>query len=186
MRRDFTLRRRAILGSLILLLLADVALAVYSWKLAAALRTPQQEYARQMKQLDLFRADIKRAQEIKQNVPAIVKEWDRFEQSFPPAGVGYSTVSSELGKVARKAGVHIESVGFKPKEISNRGLTEIAVDVDVSGDYAAVVRFVNGLQRSDRLYALDSLALANQAVNQGPANEIKVVMHLKTYFRTSA
>jgi len=88
--------------------------------------------------------------------------------------------------LARKAGVQIESVGFKPKEISSRGLTEIDVDADVSGDYAGVVRFVNGLQRSDRLYALDTLALANQAANQGPANVIKVVLHLKTYFRTSA
>jgi len=186
MRRDFTLQRRAIIGALILLLLADVALAAYSWKLASSPRTPQQEYAQQLKQLDLLRADIKRAQEIKLNVPAIEKNWDRFEQSFPPASVGYSTVSSELGAVAKKAGVQIESVGFKPKDIPNRGLTEIAVEVDVSGDYAAVVRFVNGLQRSDRLYALDSLGLASQSANQGPANAIKVVMRLKTYFRTAA
>ena len=186
MRRDFTLQRRAILGALILLLLADVALAAYSWKLASAQRTPQQEYAQQLKQLDLLRADIKRAQEIRANVPAIEKNWDKFEQSFPPASVGYSTVSSELGALARKAGVQIESVGFKPKEISNRGLTEITIDADVSGEYAGVVRFVNGLQRSDRLYALDTLGLANQAANQGPANVIKVVLHLKTYFRTSA
>jgi Tfp pilus assembly protein PilO len=186
MRRDFTLQRRAILGALILLLLADVALAAYSWKLASTPRTLQQDYVQQLKQLDLLRADIKRAQEIKLNVPAIEKNWDRFEQSFPPASVGYSTVSSELGAVAKKAGVQIESVGFKPKEIPNRGLTEIAVDVDVSGDYAGVVRFVNGLQRSDRLYALDSLALANQAANQGSSNVIKVALHLKTYFRTAA
>lgn len=186
MRRDFTWQRRAIIGALVLLLLADVALAAYSWKLASAPRSLQQDYLQQVKQLDLLRADIKRAQEIKQNVPAIEKNWDQFEQSFPPASVGYSTVSAELGTIAKKASVQIESVGFKPKEIPNRGLTEIAVDIDVSGDYASVVRFVNGLQRSDRLYALDSLGLATQSANQGPSNAIKVVMRLKTYFRTGA
>jgi type IV pilus assembly protein PilO len=185
MRRDFTLQRRAILGALVIVLLADAALAAYSWKMAAAPRTPQQEYARQLKQLDLLRADIKRAQEIKQNVPAIEKDWDRFEQSFPPASVGYSTMSSELGAVAKKAGVQIESVGFKPKDIPTRGLTEISIDASVSGEYAGVVRFVNGLQRSDRLYALDSLALASQAPGQGSSNAIKVSMRLKTYFRTA-
>jgi len=186
MRRDFTLQRRVIIGALVLLLLADAALAAYSWKLASAPRSPKQEYDQQALQLDLLRKDIKRAQEIKQNVPAIEKNWDRFEESFPSSGVGYSTVSSELGAVAKKAGVQVESVGFKPKDIASRGLTEVAVEVDVSGDYAGVVRFVNGLQRSDRLYALDSLALATQSANQGPSNVIKVVMRLKTYFRTAA
>ncbi len=186
MRRDFTLRRRAILGGLVLLLLADVALAAYSWSMASTSRTPQEQYSRQAGQLELFRADIKRAQEIKADVPKIEVAWDNFELKFPPASSGYSTVTSELGAIAKTAGVQIESVAFKQKEISTRGLTEIFMEAAVSGEYTSVVRFVNGMQRSDRVYALEALALATQAQGQGPSNLIKVTMHLKTYFRTAA
>ena len=186
MRREFTLQRRTILGGLILLLLADIALAAYSWNLASTPRTSQQQFDRQAKQLELFRADVKRAQEIKSDVPKIGTAWDSFELKFPAASSGYSTVTSELGAIGKAAGVQIESIGFKQKEISSRNLTEVNIEAAVSGDYANVVRFVNGLQRSERVYALDSLALATQAQGQGPANVIKVSMHLKTYFRTAA
>jgi len=42
MRRDFTVRKRIILVSVTFLVLADVALAAYSWELSAAPRTVRQ------------------------------------------------------------------------------------------------------------------------------------------------
>lgn len=186
MRRDFKIEKRTIIGGLTLLLVADVALAAYSWNLSSD-PFEKARIDRQTKQLDLFRADIKRAQEIKNNVPEIGGSWDKFELKFPPAASGYSTVTSDLGAVAKTAGVQVESVGFKQKEVSGRGLTEISIEAAVSGDYANVVRFVNGLQRSERNYALDTLTLATQQQSQGqPSNIIKVAMQLKTYFRTGA
>lgn len=187
MRRDFKIRKRTIIGGLALLLLADVGLAAYSWNMSSA-NLDKLHYDRQAKQLELFRADIKRAQEIQRDVPKISAAWDHFEQvKFPPASAGYSTVSSELGGIAKGAGVQIESVGFKAKEIAGRGLTEVSIEASVSGDYANVVRFVNGIQRSERVYALDALTLGTQQQSQGlPSNVIKVAMHLRTYFRTGA
>lgn len=184
--RDFKLERSVILGGLALLLLADVGLAAYSWNLASTSRGTPEDFNRKSKQLELFRADIKRAQEIKNDVPTIGKAWDGFELKFPAASSGYSSVTAELGAIAKSAGVQVESLSFKQKEISTRGLTEISLDAAVSGDYTNVVRFVNGIQRSDRVYILDALALATQAQGQVPSNVIKVAMHLKTYFRTAA
>src|SRR5260370_38950834 len=60
MRRDFTVRKRIILGSVTLLVLADVALAANSWELSAAPRTVRQSGAVGIRPQDLFRADIKR------------------------------------------------------------------------------------------------------------------------------
>lgn len=187
MRRDFKMRKRTIIGGLALLLIADVGLAAYSWNMSSA-NLDKLRYERQAKQLELFRADIKRAQDIQRDVPKISAVWDHFEQvEFPPASAGWSTVISELGGIAKSAGVQIESVGYKPKEISGRGLTEIFIDAGVSGDYANVVRFVNGIQRSERVYALDELTLGTQQQSQGqPSNVIKVAVHLRTYFRTGA
>jgi Tfp pilus assembly protein PilO len=186
MRRDFTLRKRIILGGVILLVVADVALAAYSWQLSSAPHAPQQQLAVQTKQHDLLKADIKRAQDIRDNIPAIQKDCDHFERALSPASSGYSAVRSELGATARKSGIQLEDLSFKQTEIANRGMTEVAIDATVNGEYKNVIGFLNGLQRSANLYEVDSLTLASENANQASANVIKVALHLKTYFRTAA
>jgi type IV pilus assembly protein PilO len=186
MRRDFTLRKRIILTGVGLLVLADVALAVYSWELSSAPQAPQQQLAVETKQHNLLKADIKRAQDIRDNIPAIQKDCDHFEQSLFPASSGYSAVRSELGATARKSGIQLEDLSFKQTEIANRGMTEVTIDATVNGDYKSVIGFLNGLQRSANLYAVDALTLASENANQASANVIKVALHLRTYFRTAA
>ena len=183
MRRDFTLRKRVILGGVTLLVMADISLAAYSWQISSA---PQALPQAQIMQHDLLKADIKRAQEIRDNIPATQKDCDRFEQSLFPASSGYSAVRAELGSIAGKSGSRLENIAFKQTDIANRGMTEVAIDATVNGDYKSVIGFLNGLQRSASLYAVDSLTLSPETANQASANIIKVALHLKTYFRTAA
>lgn len=186
MRRDFTLRKRTILGGVILLILADVALAAYSWRLSSAPRAPREQLAVETTQHNLLKADIKRAQDIRENIPAIQKDCDLFEQSLFPASSGYSSIRSELGATAKKNGIRLDDFASKETKIANRGMTEVAIDATVDGDYKSVVGFLNGLQRSSNLYQVDSLSLATENANQASANVIKVALHLKTYFRTGS
>lgn len=186
MRRDFTLRKRIILAFVTLLVLADVALAAYSWQLSTAPHAPQQLLDVQSKQENLLKADIIRAQGIRDNIPAIQKDCVQFEQSLFPASSGYSAVRSELGAMAGKSGIQLEDLAFKRTEISSRGITEVAVDATVNGNYKSVIVFLNALQRSPNLYAVDNLTLASDNSHQASTNVIKVALHLKTYFRTAA
>ena len=186
MRRDFTWRRRIILVGVLLLVFADIGLAAYSWQMASAPHAPEKQLAVETKQRDLLRADIRRAQQIRDNVPATQKDCDRFEQSLFPGSSGYSAVISELNDTARKGGIQIEDLTHKQTEISNRGMTEVTIDATVNGNYKNVVGFLNGLQRSANLYSVDSLTLGSDNANQASANVIKVTLHLKTYFRTAA
>ncbi len=186
MRHDFTSRKRAILGTAVFLVLADVALAAYSWQLASAPHTPQQQLALEMKQRDLLKADIKRAQDIRDKMPAIQKDCDQFEQSLFQAKTGYSSVTSELGSVAKKAGIQLEDLSLKETEIAGRGMKEVLLDATVTGGYKNVIQFLNGVQRSANLYEVDSLTLATENTNQGPAGVIKVALHLRTYFRAAS
>jgi Type II secretion system (T2SS), protein M subtype b len=186
MRRDFTWRKRLILVGVVLLVLADIGLGAYSWELSSAQQSPQKQVAAEVKQRDLLKGDIKRAQNIRDNIPATQKACDGFERSLFPASSGYSTVRAELGETARKSGVRIEDLAFKPTEIANRGVTEVLIDATVDGDYKNVIGFLNGLQRSANLYAVDSLALGSDNANQASSNVIKVALHLRTYFRTAA
>jgi Tfp pilus assembly protein PilO len=184
--RDVKLQKRLVIGALGLLVLADVALATYSYHLSSAPRTPQQELAIQNKQLEVLRADIKRGEAIRQLTPSIQKDCDRFERSLLPINTGYSSVSAELDGIAKKAGAQIENRDFKQKEIPNRGVEEVDMDVTLNGQYTNVVKFLNGLQRSQNLYAVDGLALASsESPSQGPNGVIRVSVHMKTYFRVA-
>jgi Tfp pilus assembly protein PilO len=186
MRRDFTIRKRAILGGMILLVVADIGLAAYSWQLSSAPHAPEQQFALESKQRDLLKADIKRAQDIRDNIPAIQKDCDHFEQSLFPASSGYSAVKSEIDGMASKSGIRLEDRSFKESEIASRGMKEVAMDATVSGDYRSVVTFLNALQRSPNLYAVESLTAGTENTNQTSANLIKVTLHLKTYFRNAS
>lgn len=186
MRRDFTLRKQIILFGVVLVVLADIGLAVYSWQLAASPHAPKEELGAQARLRDRLKESIDRAQKIRDNIPATQKDCDRFEQSLFPASAGYSAIRSELGAVAKKSGIYLEDLAFKQTEISNRGMTEVMIDATVNGDYKSVIGFLNGLQRSANLYAVDALTLGTENANQSSANIIKVVLHLRTYLRTAA
>jgi hypothetical protein len=183
MRREFKLERRAILLGVVLLVAADIALVVYSWNAASGPR-PQQDLQVLTRNRDLLRADVARAQDIRKSIPDIQKDCDQFEESLYPASTGYSAVTAELGTLANKAGLLIESRGFHPKEVKGRNLTEVEIDATVSGGYGAVVRFLNALQRSS-VYAVEDLSAKSETSVQGPTGQVHVTMHIKTYFRNA-
>jgi Type II secretion system (T2SS), protein M subtype b len=183
MRHDFKLERRLIIFGLVLLVAADVALAVYGWNLSAG-RHPQDELAVLTRNRDLLRADITRAQEIRKKIPAIQEDCDNFEGSLYPASKGYSSVSAELDSIASKSGLTIESSGFHQSDIKGRDLQQVEIDTVVDGSYSQVVRFLNGLQRSQNVYAVEALEAKADAA-QGANGRVRVSMHIKTYFRTT-
>jgi Tfp pilus assembly protein PilO len=183
MRRNFKFERRAILLGVILLIAADIALVVYSWNFSST--THPQDLAVLTRNRDLLRADIARAQDIRSKIPAIQKDCDKFEQSLYPVTTGYSSVASELGAIARKAGLELESGSFRQNDLKGRPLAEVEIEAVVSGSYGGVVRFLNGLQRSSNVYAVEGLSAKSEAGRVGSTGEVRVTIHIKTYFRTA-
>ena len=186
MPRDFTTRRRAILAALTCLVAADLALASYSWQLASEPLTTEEQFSKRETELKKWEAPIARAQRIQEDMPTTQRECEKFERLLLPASTGYSSVTSELGAVAKKSGVRQEGTSFKQTPIPERGLIEVAMESTVEGDYKNVILFLNGLQRSANIYEVESLTLAPPSGNKEPSNVIKVGLHLKTYFRTAA
>jgi Tfp pilus assembly protein PilO len=186
MHRDFTLQKRAILVVLGLLVAADLGLAIYSWRLASSPHTPQAEFDEQNIKLAVLQGDILSAQKIKDDMPSTKHDCEKFERSLPVTSASSSAIASEFDEIAKKSNLKIDALTSHPKEIANRGMTEFTIEATVTGDYGSVVRFVNGLQRSQRFYVLDGLALATDAQNQAAQGPIRVALHLRTYFRDAA
>jgi Tfp pilus assembly protein PilO len=183
MERDFKIRKRLILAGLTLLVGADLVLGAYSWRLSSAPRTPRQQLSAEAQQLELLRADIRRAEQIKQNLPATKDDCDKFERALRPESTGYSAVTAEIGAVAAKSSLHVDDLAFKQKSIPNRNIDVVDMDLTVNGDYASVVRFINGLQRSESVYEVDGLAVTGDLQNKSSNAAVRVLLHMRTYFR---
>jgi Tfp pilus assembly protein PilO len=185
MKFNFTGQKNAILAVLALLIAADAAMTVYSVSMTSSTRSPQQELAVQTEQRKLLQADVARARSIQKDMPKTKADCDSFQDELPPAGTGYSVVSSELAEIAQKTGLQIESLSFHQKDLAGRGMSEISIDATINGDYKSVVRFLNGLQRSANNYVLENLTLASEPSGQGAAGSVKVALHLTSYFKAA-
>jgi len=184
MDRSFSVKRQLILIGLGLLLVADLALAAYSWQSSTALRTPMAQLKEDSHKLDLLNGDVERAERIRHDLPATVADYDRFDASLLPASSADSTVTAELDELARKSGLQIESLNLHHKEIPGRNLTLVDLDTAVGGDYTNIVKFMNNLQRSHNFYIVESLNL--QAQGQGGPAVMRIGLKMKTYLRTAA
>jgi len=185
MARDFKTIRRLILGALALLVAADIAFAAYSWRNAYS-PSNSASLSAENARLKLLRADVESAKRIQKEMPAIQKDCDRFIAMFFPASSGYSSVSADLDGIAKKSGLQIVDLTFKQKENAAYGLTQVDLSATVTGSYESIVRFVNGLQRSQNLYDLEALTLAGDSQNPGANSTIRVTLRMQTYFRAGA
>lgn len=182
---DFKLQKRLIIAGLAILLLADVALAVYGMRMLDPRQNPQAFYVAQSRRVKLVKEDVRRATEIQKKIPTYLKGLDEFEGSLLPASNGYSSVSEELADIAKKNHVAIDDQKFHQKEITGRNLLELEIETAISGDYGGIVRFLNALQRSKSVYIVDSLQVETQSqtIGQGVPGALRVNLHLRTYFR---
>ncbi len=187
MAKDFKFEKRLILTGVTALLLADVALGVYSWHLSNSPTVAMQDLTAQSGKLTKLKAEIEAAEKTAADFPKTVKDCDKFEQSLPTADTVSSTVAGDLSDIAKKSSIQLVGVVFhdkeKEKDAAVRNISERTMDATVAGGYDGVVKFMNGLQKSQNFYVVDSLELATEAT---APNVLRVAIHMRTFFRTAA
>lgn len=164
-----------------LVLVADLALAAVNWKMAAAPRDPDAELHALRQQRALLEADIARAKKIRAELGDVDRDGGAFfQKEIVSAQSGYSALSENFGDLARAAGVRASNITYRTGNPDKRGVIEIEIGATVSGDYANIVRFINGLEHSDTFYVLDSLTLG-----AGSSGGLGLNLHLRTFFRSA-
>ena len=83
---------------------------------------------------------------------------DFYEKRIPPS---YSAIAERLGELKAKGPVQLSRVQYTQAPGSG-DLTEIRMDAGLSGDYTAIMRFVNGLERSQTFFVIRAMALTGQ------------------------
>lgn len=168
-------------AALALLVAADVALAAALWQAGRegpqSLRNQRDRLAIQGK---LLEADVERGEKIRESLPQIGTDCDKFyHDAFLDSHTGYSAISEDLGDLATQSGLRSTGLTFGRKDLKDRGVTEITIKSGVQGDYPALIKFINGLERSKNFYLLDELHLESSTTGG-----IRLNLTLRTFFRT--
>jgi len=92
-----------------------------------------------------------------------------YAKRVPPS---YSAILERLGAVMAKGPVKMPRAGYTQAP-GSVDLTEIRIDAGVSGDYPAIMRFINGLERSQTFFVIRAMALTGQ---QGGTVNLRLVV----------
>jgi len=101
-----------------------------------------------------------------------------FEKRIAP---NYSTIAQELGTAYVKNQVRLTRAQYTPKPASD-ALTELRIDANLSGDYTALMHFINDLERDKDhvFFIIDGLTFTGQ---QGGLVNLR--LRMTTYLRTN-
>lgn len=147
---------------------------LYAWNRASAgntarLQQHETEYrAMQLKTRPLRGLDKKIQQ-------AQLDEQAFYEKRFPAT---YSEVLTDLGALAIKNNVLLTRAQYTQGKLT-QGVYEIRMDVNLTGDYAPIVRFINGLERDKTFFLIEGIALNGQR-----SGIVTLRLRLSTYLRS--
>lgn len=163
-------------GAIVILLLLNLALGVrliLAWNRAkqgdaANIAASQSQYrAMKLKTTPLKGLDKKIDQ-------AKLDQQAFYDKRFP---ANDSQVLTELGALAVKDNVLLSRAQYGHRK-PQQGLVEMQIEANLSGDYAPVVRFINGLERDKLFFLIDGVALTGQQ-----NGVVSLRMHLTTFLR---
>ena len=107
---------------------------------------------------------------------------DGFYQERLPGS--YSEVLSELGALAKRQSVRLTRVQYAEAPVAGEAagqLREVKMDASLSGDYRALVLFLNGLERDKVFFLISGVTLTGQQTGT-----VNLRIRLTTYLRALA
>ena len=99
-----------------------------------------------------------------------------YDKRVPPH---WSSVLERLGELQASTKVRLSRIGYTPAPGSG-DLTEIRMDAGVSGEYPQIMRFINGLERSQTFFVIRAMALTGQQ-----SGTVNLRLVLSTWLRPS-
>ena len=89
---------------------------------------------------------------------ARVQEGEFYEKRFPAV---YSTISASIYDLAGKNKVRLTRLSYIQAP-SGPSLAEVRMDASLSGEYAPLMHFINGLERSKTFFLINGLTFTGQ------------------------
>jgi type IV pilus assembly protein PilO len=96
------------------------------------------------------------------------------EKRIPPT---YSSIDERIDQLEVASGVHLTRVQYTQRK-PDAGLTEITIDTNLTGDYPAIMRFVNTIERDPIFFVIRAMSFTGA---QGGLVSLR--MELSTWLR---
>jgi type IV pilus assembly protein PilO len=180
---DLRQTRKKITTALVIMAVVDVlALAVYVSPLVGSTETRRQTINRLQLELTLKTKQVAPLKDLagpKGKVQLAKHEIaDFYKKRIPDQD---SQIPGEFGKLASENSVAIEQVKYKLAEATLGNLQPVELDADLAGNYSALARFINALERDDMFFIINSITLGGE--QQGP---VKLNLKLEAFLRTKS
>ncbi len=98
--------------------------------------------------------------------------------------VSYSEVAQELGNLAKKTSVRLAGAQYTQNAVTGDAagqLTQVTLDARLTGDYRALVLFINGLERDKVFFLINAVTLTGQQ-----SGTVNLRLRITTYIRGMA
>jgi type IV pilus assembly protein PilO len=172
--------RRKVKIALAALAAVDViALALFFSPLVGSESSRREQLTLRWQELQQKTREVEPLRGLDKKIPIAHKQIDDFFAQRLPAQD--SAISTDLGKVAAQSGARIGSIKYVMKDPESVGVRRVEIEADLAGDYLQLVRFVNGLERDQMFFLVDSVGLVGE---QGGV--VKLQVKLETYLKTGA
>ena len=172
---------RAGLGVLVLANIIAALLAFKPWGGSAEDLARQRQDLRQ--QLATMQARLAKTKALVTKAQRARQEGDHFLAEYTTdRRTTFSTILSELDRVAREAGVQTRplSTELQPVE-GSESLFQLSINAAYEGNYASFAKFVNLLDRSPKFLIIESMQAQPQQTNAGDL--LNVTIKLDTFVR---
>jgi type IV pilus assembly protein PilO len=124
-------------------------------------------------QLQVKTREVEPLRGLDKKIPLASQQIDQFYKNRFPAHD--SDVAEAMGNLAKETGVKIQGVKYQADDPEPVGLRRVEIETEIQGDYQALAKFLNGLERDKIFFIVNSVGLAEQ---NGP---VILQMKLETY-----
>jgi Tfp pilus assembly protein PilO len=172
-------RRHWIYGALVALIALDIALYTM-W-----FRSPLQSGATGAGQIILLQREVSeltrevtRLRAVHEHLPELGPQIRQFSSERLLSSVtGFSEIAEDLENAAGKTGVALRRIGYNVKRVEELpDLSRIEVSTSVEGTYGQLLRYIETLEQSPRLYIIEDVEVAGTARRQ-----LRLEMQLSAY-----
>jgi type IV pilus assembly protein PilO len=153
--------------------ISAVAIGLLVSPLVGSPAARQQETNQLRAQLTAKNRQVEPLRGIDKKIPLATEQIDQFYKERFSAND--SDVAAALGDLAKETGVKVQNAKYKSGDPEPVGLRRLEIETAIQGDYQALAKFLNGLERSKVFFIINGIALAQQ---NGP---VQLQMKLETY-----
>ncbi len=100
-----------------------------------------------------------------------------YDKRIPP---NYSSIDTRIGELQVASGVRLTRVQYAQNP-PGAGLVEITMDAGISGEYPAIMHFINSVERDPIFFVIRAMSLTGQ---QG--GQVNLRLQLSTWLRPAA